>query len=130
MSRPTRRAVLAGAGAVAALPGVAAPAGAAPGPDAALIRLCAEHVANMDAYNASPGILELEDDPLWAAYEETRNAIRDARPQTMAGMLAKARAAKAEARRSDGTEEPEGCPAADWAFDLVNDLLRLHGAAA
>ncbi len=100
------------------------------GPDADLVRICGEHIANRAAYNEHGGRLELECDPLWLAYERTRDAISDAKPQTMAGMLAKARAAIAEARRLDGTEEPEGTPAATWAFDLANDLLRLHGAAA
>ena len=97
------------------------------GPDADLVRQCAEHIANRAAYNADGGRLELESDPLWLAYERTRNAIDNARPQTVAGLLAKARAAKAEARRLDGTEEPEGTVAATWAFDIANDLLRLHG---
>jgi hypothetical protein len=44
-------------------------------------------------------------------------------------MVAKARAAKAEARNSNGTESPSNCPAENWAWDLVNDLLRLEGGA-
>jgi hypothetical protein len=44
-------------------------------------------------------------------------------------MLAKARAAKAEARTLNGGEMPEGSIGADWAWDLMNDLLRLGGAA-
>lgn len=100
------------------------------GPDADLVQICAQHIANRDAYNRDGGRLELEADPLWLAYERTRDAIDNASPQTMAGLVAKARAAKAEARRLDGTEEPEGTVAAAWAFDLANDLLRLHGEMA
>ena len=92
-------------------------------PDAELIRLCAQHVVNMDAYNHDAGDLDAEDCPLWLAYASTRDAISNARPQTMDGFLAKARAAKAEARTPGGEENPENCPAARWAWDLVNDLL-------
>jgi len=45
-------------------------------------------------------------------------------------MLAKARVAKLAAQNPDGTEEPEGSMAAVWAWDLVNDLLRIHGTGA
>ncbi len=95
-----------------------------PHPDAALIAACAEHAANLAAYNRDGGKLNLDDDPLWAAYERTRDAISDAVQHTLDGMLAKAWAAKAEATHPDGTENPENCPAATWAWDLVNDLLR------
>jgi len=108
-------------------PGAAKP-GRPPGnPDAELIRICAQHIVNLRAYNTSGSHLEAERDPLWRAYESTRDAITEAEPQTLGGMLAKARAAKAEAKMLDGSEMPEGCPAATWAWDLVSDLLRLHG---
>ncbi len=92
-------------------------------PDAGLVAVCAEHAINHAAYNRDGGRRELDDDPLWAAYARTRDAITDAVPHTLAGMLAKARAAKAEATHPDGTENPDNCPAARWAWDLVNDLL-------
>ncbi|HVE22832.1 MAG TPA: hypothetical protein VNC39_12730 [Acidocella sp.] len=95
-------------------------------PDAALIALCAEHIANFHAYNdqASPDS-KFEKDPLWHAYERTRDAICDAEPQTFAGMLAKARAAKVEATDLDGVVRPDGYSAA-WAWDLLNDLIRIN----
>ena len=95
-------------------------------PDADLIRICAEHAVNLETYNRDGGEGGIENpDPLWDAYAATRDAITAAQPQTLDGMLAKARAAKAEAgaARSDGTEDPEGGPAAQWAWNLVNDLL-------
>jgi hypothetical protein len=95
-------------------------------PDAELIRLCAEHPRLIAAYDGDDD----EDGSAWAAYERSRNAIAAARPQTVFGMVAKARAAKAEARCLDGIERPNNCPAADWAWDLVNDLLRLTGGDA
>ena len=105
----------------------------APGnPDAELIRLCAEHVANMRAYNRDGGLEDIDKpDPLWDAYERTRDAITEAKPCTLAGMQAKARAAKAEAltSRTDGTESPEGTPAEAWAWQLVNDLLAVRVGA-
>jgi hypothetical protein len=45
-------------------------------------------------------------------------------------MMAKARAAKAEARRPDGTEEHRGTMGEVWAWDLVNDLLAIGGKVA
>ncbi|MFT8245220.1 hypothetical protein [Roseomonas sp. BN140053] len=97
--------------------------------DAELVALCAQHITNMDNYNRDGGILEYEVDPLWQAYERTRDAIHAAVPQTLAGMLAKARAAKAEARGLRGDENPDNTPAEYWAWDLVNDLLRLASEA-
>jgi len=97
-------------------------------PDADLIRLCAQHAVNREVYDRAGGSLDPEDDPLFTSYARTRDAISAAKPTTLEGMLAKARAAKAEAREPDGKEEPAHCPAADWAWDLVGDLLRLHGA--
>jgi hypothetical protein len=128
----SRRDAFTGFSAAAILAGMTVPVIAEPaaGADADLIRLCAEHAANMDAYNRDCSDLEPEDNALWAAYERTRDAISKAVPQTVEGMMAKARAAKAEAREPTGGENPQGCPAADWAWDLVNDLLRLNGRGA
>jgi hypothetical protein len=128
MTRPTRRTVLT---ASISLPMAASaqPITAA-SPDADLIRFCAEHVVNMDAFNRDRSDLDAEDNPLWAAYERTRDAIHEARPQTIEGMLAKARAAKVEALMPDGRENPSNCPAETWAWDLLNDLLRLNSSLA
>lgn len=98
------------------------------GADAELVRLCAEHPARIAAVNAGPD--ENEDGPSWAAYEASRSAIAMARPATLAGLLAKARAAKAEAASPDGIDRPDHCPAGSFAWDLVNDLLRLGEGAA
>ena len=57
----------------------------APGnPDAELIRVCNEHVTNLHASNASS--IDTDEDPLWDAYERTRDAISGAKPRTLAGM--------------------------------------------
>ncbi len=126
----SRRTLLGATTAVLAFPGAPGVAGRgqpAPHPDAALIELCRQHPLNMDAYNTSPAEIEdADDNPFWIAYSETRDGIGDAQPATMAGILAKCRAAKAEAG-PDGDEDPDGTPAADWAWDIVNDLLRLYG---
>lgn len=97
--------------------------------DADPIRTCHLHPSFIKAYNLHGGDLELEKDPLWKAYEQSRDAISDFVPQSIAGMLAKAHAAKAEAANKDGTENPDGTMAATWSWDLVNDLLRLFGTS-
>jgi hypothetical protein len=97
------------------------------GLDAELIALCAQHIINRNTYNDEGGYLEPEEDPLWEAYCQTHDAIGSAHPQTIEGALAKARAAKAEALRQDGTELPEDGPAGRWAWQVVDDLLRLSG---
>lgn len=131
---PSRRLFLAGATALAStaasMPASAAPAAAGPSPDAELIALCAVHSALYDAVNASTADIDFEECPVWQAYAASRDAIDAAKPQTLAGMRAKALAAKAEACRPDGTEEPGNCPAENWSWDLVNDLLRLTGGVA
>jgi hypothetical protein len=71
-----------------------------------------------------------DDDPNWPPYERSLRAISAAKPTTMEGVLAKARAAKAEARQPGGHEEPAGTRAEEWAWDLANDLLAIGGKVA
>ncbi|TPG39910.1 hypothetical protein EAH89_29015 [Roseomonas nepalensis] len=94
-------------------------------PDHDLIRRCAEHLACLEAVKASPD--EEEDGPAWCAYESNRDAISAAQPQTLAGLIAKARAAKLEATFWDSFENIHDTMAEPWAWDLVNALLRLAG---
>ncbi len=92
-------------------------------PDAELIRLCAQHALNRDAYNNDDGDLPADECPFWLAYASTRDAISDAHPRTMEGFLAKARAAKVEAMTPNGEDPHDNGPAAQWAWDLMNDML-------
>jgi transcriptional regulator with XRE-family HTH domain len=93
-------------------------------PDAWIERLADEHIANKRTFNASQ---EEDGGPLWAAYERSRDELGRAAPRSLSGMLAKARAAKDEAwDRVRGRTEPRGTPAEAWAWDLVDDLLRLN----
>jgi hypothetical protein len=94
-------------------------------PDDDLIRCCADHAKCMAAVREAPD--EEEDGPAWRAYEKNRDAISAARPQTLIGMIAKARAAKLEAGFWDTTENIHGTMAEPWAWGLVNSLLRLAG---
>jgi hypothetical protein len=96
--------------------------------DADLIRICDAHAALMDAVNNDPR--DSDEDPNWPAYEQSFRAISATQPKTLEGMMAKARAAKAEARRPNGTEEPAGSMGEVWAWDLVNDLIALGGRGA
>ena len=98
-----------------------------PNPDAELIRLCERHIANRQAYARSNPDLEPEDNPLWLPYCATKDAIDVARPVTLAGLMAKARAAEFEAQYPRG-ELWEGS-AGRWAVDVVKDLLRLAGGS-
>jgi hypothetical protein len=98
------------------------------GSDADLIALCAAHPALIHAVNASPN--DCDTCPAWQAYEVSRDTIGDAKPQTLAGMRAKALAAKVEALNPDGSEQPCSTMAETWSWDLVNDLLRLTGGVA
>jgi hypothetical protein len=69
-------------------------------PDAELIRICAEPGVNIDTHNRSGDDgRDLAVDPLWLAYERPRDAIRDGKPRTREGVLAKAPAAKAKRGR-------------------------------
>jgi hypothetical protein len=96
-----------------------------PNPDAELIQICAEHVANHVAYNSDDSVLDADKNPLWPPYLATHRAIDNAEPQTMAGLVAKAKAALVEATHPDGTVAPEDC--LGWAWDLADDLIRLGG---
>ena len=98
-------------------------------PEAELIALCNRHPALIAAFNACDQDSG-PDNPDWVAYEASMDAISEARPQTLAGLQAKALAAKAEALNPDGTEQPSNTIAAHWGWDIVNDMLRLTGGAA
>jgi hypothetical protein len=95
--------------------------------DAELVRLCVEHLARVQAVNDAAD--DQEDGPAWEAYVASRDAISQRRPATLAGMIAKARAAKREATLLDGSVVTPGSMAEAWAWDLVDDLLGLVGEA-
>jgi hypothetical protein len=127
MNAPSRRAMLAGTDAVIAAVGIPTAAVAlAANPDAELIAACEQHPINTRAFNRYPEE-GAETERLWAAYEATRDLISDAVPLTMAGVLAKARAAAGEARGLYGQEQWGGSMGEGWAYDIVKDLLRLSG---
>jgi hypothetical protein len=94
--------------------------------DTALIGICKQHIANFTAYN-DPAIQEVDKEALGGRYDETRDAISESEPRTLVGIYAKARAAKAEARKPDGSEDQVSSMGEAWAWDIVNDLLRIAG---
>ena len=130
MSAPTRRAVLGAttAAILAAAPAAAFGSIAAQNPDAELIRVCAQHVINMDALNSVEGWNE--GGPVWTDYDEIRDFITDAQPQTLAGVLAMARAARREATDLDGEERWSGSMGEAWAPEIINHMLRIAGGAS
>lgn len=127
MSAPSRRAVLAASLAVA---GPAAQPSAAD-PDAEVLHACHEHRLRLRAVCASPGCTDSpEGASLWQAYSDASRAIGAARPRTMAGILAKARAAMSEAivdELFDGDHDCFGFNSHAWAWELLQDLARIHG---
>ena len=119
----SRRALLAAPIAVTAIPRAAT----APNPDAELIRVCEEHLFNLITYNRTPNKSDdYENCPLWAAYCRTYDFICAAEPQTMQGILAKARIARLEGI-SDCDPDSFGFTCHAWAWDLLFDLLRVNG---
>ena len=99
-----------------------------PSPDADLIALCEAYPARLATYLADDR--DPDDNPFYAAYEAAQDAIGKAEPQTLAGMRAKALVAKLEATMPDGSEMPNGTVGGDWAWDLLQDILRLTGGKA
>jgi len=98
------------------------------GPDEEVIRLCDEHIANWRACSSYEGDLEPGDNLLWLAYLRTLDAVTAAVPKTLDGIVAKARAAKAEAwRPEERSEDPSVGMTPRWAWDIVNALVQLHG---
>lgn len=93
--------------------------------DQELVSLCAQHIVNRQAVLDCP--LDPDDSPSWLPYAVTHDAISNARPKTLAGLIAKARAAKGEASIGTGNEDPLNGSALEWAWDIVNDLIRLDG---
>jgi hypothetical protein len=116
----SRRAFLAAA---AALP--LAPVAGAGGPDAELIAMCAEHIETARRTAASEWPMKPPQCPLVAAYLASLDRIMDARPQTMAGVVALARVAIEEARNPDGSLDFEGCAGGTIAALLMEDLARI-----
>jgi hypothetical protein len=95
----------------------------APNPDGDLIRICAEHIENHAAFNTRAGEVPMEEDPRWDAYWRTLVAMCDSEPKTLAGIIAKARAAQVEAIDPQGDEVPDDEVPLIWS--IVKDLIRL-----
>ena len=129
MSAPTtRRALLAGAPVAALIVG-AAPAFTAEHPDADMIRTCQSLAGALSAYEACEGADEAD---AGDAYERLATAIDEVRPQTLDGMVAKAKAAIEHASQTPGLDVTRGersSVAEGWAWDLMHDLLRLHSGS-
>ena len=96
--------------------------------DADLIALCEAHPARLAAFLADDR--DPDDNPFYAAYQASQDAIGEAEPQTLEGLRAKALVAKLEATMPDGSEMPNGTVGGDWAWDLLHDILRLSGGEA
>ena len=91
--------------------------------DADVLAACAEIMACRAAHLAAQPSTD-DNCPLWRAYMAARKKLDAMRPKTLAGLIAKAQVAKLEAEQPDGSEDTEGGPER-WAWDLVNDLIRI-----
>jgi hypothetical protein len=111
--------------AAAALPITGAPASALPHPDAALFDLCADHLRNLAAVNADTSGMDMETCPTSQRYLATLDAVLEARPRTLAGVVALARVAQAEALLPDGSVMFSGSCAETIAENVIGDLIRL-----
>ena len=92
------------------------------------VRLSAQYIINMQALENCP--LDADESPFRPPYAATSDAISKARPMTLAGLASKARTAKREAFVQGGEENVCNGSALEWAWDLVNDLIRLDGGMA
>lgn len=93
-------------------------------PDAKLIRMCDAHASKIVAVNDGD---KRDDHPDWKAYEQSCDFIAGNKAITLAGVLAKARAAEAEAVLSviaDGEINWDNRAAA-WSVLVTQDLLAL-----
>lgn len=95
-------------------------------PDADLIRICDGHAALMDAVNLSDDEDDTYYGPVWDAYRHSAQTISASEPRTVAGMLAIARAAKAEAHVPNQKECGDDGYAAAWSWIVLNGLLRIE----
>lgn len=115
-------------GGPATIPGAGIDTGKA-NPDAELIRICDRHIANHYAYNTYGGMAkDFNTDPLWIAYIETSEAVEEAEPQTISGVIALARVAKVEATQPDGEELWDSGTVCDITSKIVDALVRIGGA--
>ncbi|MEO3475766.1 hypothetical protein AAFN86_28200 [Roseomonas sp. CAU 1739] len=107
---------------LAADPAVAATA------DAPLIALCDTMSDVLRDLSATPADLD-DTSPEWRPYDRIADAMCAARPETMEGIMAMARATMAHARDGGGADddEPDGVVAV-WAWAIVRHLLRVGGA--
>jgi len=91
--------------------------------DSSLIGLCGAFPALLAAFNDDPR----DDNPFWEPYIAACRAISAMQPNTMAGIVAKARAAVEDGHGlcPDGDFPSDGMK---WAWDVVQALVRMGEA--
>lgn len=104
------------------------------GLDDELIRRCRAYLAAVVTYNSAPGgYFDADDDPLWQSVQAADAAVQALPPQTVVGVVEKARIAVALASQEPGGDGGwSNGPAGDFAHALTLDLNRLFvlGGAA
>ncbi|WP_305669013.1 hypothetical protein [Falsiroseomonas sp.] len=104
---------------------VAAPGAAMIDPDAGLVALCTEHAASLERFNALGGKDDFDECPLAARYFAACDALDEASPTTMSGVLALAGAALREASAAGDPNTGWDGFAAQWAGQAVMALLHV-----
>jgi hypothetical protein len=127
-STPTRRRLLAGGAAVAAI--TAGASASAKRRDAncdgELIARCEALIRALEAYNNDPraAVVDCDDCPFWQAYDRERIAVLALRATSLEGVRAKARVARALADQPEGVDFDTAFTG-DFPGQVIEDLLRL-----
>jgi len=127
---PSRRVFIGAAtiGLLAGTPVGALPAAPGRHPDEDLFALSKAFLAAREAFNSADNDLDAEHDPLWHAFEASEDALRAAVPDTLEGLVEKARVLRLDATGSDGTLVFAPVLAPSWAAPILADLTHLIDA--
>lgn len=126
---PRRRLVAGGVAAAAATAGASASAKRRDADcDGELIAACDRFIEAWRTYGREGGLLDCEVCPLWQALDRERNAVLALPAVTIAGVVAKARAAREVATLPGQIDYSDGI-AGPFPGQVIEDLLRIAPGA-